>query len=147
MRPRAGVAVLLHDTKALRCSDGLQDREAVLLVVAARPQAPPRGERCYPGEVSVELGREEAGAAHLTIRDDVDASLLLVAQGKVDGIVLDLADVRGAKLAAFGGGHRQLQPGWAGVRSTDGRGERGGLVGMGHVILLGLGGGRAAEAG
>ena len=54
----------------------------MLLVVAAGAEPPVRRERPDAGQVPVELGREEAGSAHLAVADDVDAGLLLVRESR-----------------------------------------------------------------
>ena len=82
--------------------------------------------------MTVELGREEAHAPHLALRDDVDAGVLLVAQGGVDRVVLHLAHVARAELTALGGGHGQLQPAGTSMRSADRGGQGLGAEGLGH---------------
>ena len=95
--------------------DGLEHLEAVLLVVTGRTQAALGLERRDTGEVAIELGREEADPPHLTLGDDIDPGVLLVAHGDVDRVVLELADVPRAQLAAFGRGHGQVEPAGMGV--------------------------------
>ena len=73
--------------------------------------------------MAIELGGEEAGAAHLAVGHDVDAGLLLVAQRSVDRVVLELGDVGGPELAATGRGDADDQPRRMGVRADDTRGE------------------------
>ena len=87
----------------------------MLLVVAGRADPPLRLERPQAREVAVELGGEEACAAHLAVGDDVDSGLLLVAERGVDRVVLELGDVDRAKLTASGGGHTDNQPRRMGV--------------------------------
>ena len=96
----------------------------MLLVVAARAQPPLGRQRLDTRDVAVELGREEARAPHLAVRGDVDARLLLVAQRRVHGVVLDLADVHGPQLAPVGGGHGQVEPARSGMRPDDRRRHR-----------------------
>ena len=96
----------------------------MLLVVAAGPEAAVGRQRRQPGEVAVELGGEEADATHLAVGHDVDAGVLLVAQGHVDRVVLDLADVRRPELAALGGRDREVEPARMGVRADDRRRQR-----------------------
>ena len=86
----------------------------MLLVVTGRTQPALGLEGRHTGEVAIELGREEAHPAHLSLGDDIDPGILLVADGGVDRVVLELADVPGAQLAAFGCSDGQVQP--AGVR-------------------------------
>ena len=110
-RPGARVLELLDHAQAPGRGDGLEHLEAVLLVVPARTQPAPRlASGATPGEVPIELGREEAHAAHLAVGHDVDAGLLLVAQGQVHGVVLDLADVGRSQLTR---GRRRPRPGRA----------------------------------
>ena len=96
----------------------------MLLVVAAGTQAPLGRQRLEAGQVSIELGREEADAPHLALRHDIDAGVLLVAQREIDGVVLHLADVGGTELAAFGGRDGQVEPAGMRVRADDRRRER-----------------------
>ena len=76
----------------------------MLLIVAGGSHPALRLERAQAREVAIELGGEESGSAHLAVGHDVDASLLLVAQRGVDGVVLELGDVGGPELAATGSG-------------------------------------------
>ncbi len=82
----------------------------MLLVMAAGPQPARRRRVAEAAEVAVELGREEAGPPHLAVGDDVDAGLLLVAQGGVDRVVERLPQVCRAELAPGSGRHRGHQP-------------------------------------
>ena len=70
-----------------------------------------------PVRCAVELGGEEAGPAHLAVADDVDAGLLLVAQGEVDGVVEHLVEIGRPELAALGGGDPGHEPRRAGRAS------------------------------
>ena len=119
--PSPRIAELLDHAKPFGSGDRLDDLEAVLLVVAGRADPPLGLERPQAREVSVELGGEEARAAHLAVRDDVDAGVLLVAERGIDRIVLELGDVDGAKLTASGSGHADDQPRRMGVRAHDAR--------------------------
>ena len=113
-RPGPGEGELGDDAEAGRRGDRLDDREAVLLVVAARTQPPGGGQRPDAGQVAVELGGEEARPPHLAVAHDVDAGGLLVAQGEVDRVVEHLGQVRRTELAAFGRvdpGHEPRRPG------------------------------------
>ena len=93
----------------------------MLLVVSARAESPLGGERPDARQVPVELGREEARAAHLAVADDVDAGLLLVAQREVDRVVEHLGEVGRSELAALGRVDPGHEPGRPGVRADDAR--------------------------
>ena len=131
------VLELLDHAQARGRLDRLEHLEAMLLVVTGRPQAALRLERRDAGEVTIELGREEADAPHLTLGHDLDAGVLLVAQRHVDGVVLDLADVAGPNSPRSAAATaRSSQPGWA--CGADHRGGQGtGAIGFVHRHLLG----------
>ena len=124
----ARVLELLDDPQPMGRGDGLQDLESVLLVVAAGTQAAIGWQRLDTGQVTIELGREEPSAAHLAVRDDIDAGILLVSQCRVHGIVLDLADVHRAELASTLRRDRQVQPAGSSVGSDHRGGQWRGLV-------------------
>ena len=83
--------------------------------LAGGAQAAPRLQRLDAGEVAVELGGEEADAAHLTLDHDVDASVLLVPQCRIDRVVLELGQVGGPQLATLRGCYGQVEPARMGV--------------------------------
>jgi hypothetical protein len=122
-RARDGRAELGDDAEPIRRGDRLEDGEAVLLVVTARPQPAVRGQRRDTRQVPVELGGEEAGAAHLAVGHDVDAGALLVAQRDIDGVVVQLGGIGRPELAALDGGDARDEPARPGVRSDDARQE------------------------
>ncbi len=127
-RPRRagrGIPELLDDTQPVGCRDGLEDLEAVLLVVAARAQAASGLRGAHTRQVAIELGREEAGPSHLAVGDDVDAGLLLVADRRVHRVVQRLPEVGRPQLATGVGGHRGDQPRGVGVRADDAREDGG----------------------
>ncbi len=80
---------------------GFEDLEPVLLIVGTGAEPPVRRKRPNAGEVLVELGREEAGAAHLAVAHHVDAGVLLVAQRHIDGVVEHLREVHRSEFAAL----------------------------------------------
>src|SRR5947207_10064179 len=92
-RTRDGISIFGHDAKAVRRTDGLQGLEAMLLVVCPDSQASFRWLSLDSGDVTEELGGEEARTPHLAIAHDVDARLLLIAQGKVDCVVEHFLEV------------------------------------------------------
>ena len=104
--------------------DGLQHLESMLLVVATGAQPPIGRQRHDARQMSVELGREEARATHLTVGHDIDAGVLLVPERGVDRVVLDLADVLRSQLAPTLGRDRKVQPARTGVRADDRCGHR-----------------------
>ena len=120
-RARPREAELLDDPEPVGRSDGFEHLEAVLLVVAGCSDPALGLERAQTREVAIELGGEEARAAHLAVGHDVDAGLLLVAQRGVDGVVLELGDVGGPELAATGSGDADDQPRRVSVRADDTR--------------------------
>ena len=145
-RPAHRRAVLRDDAEAVRCRDRLEHLEHVLLVVPAGAQAARRRQRPDAGHVAVELGREEAGPAHLPVGHDVDARPLLVVDRDVDGVGVHLLEIHRAELAALRrveAGHEPRRPG---VRADDAREQAarpvGGTDGLGHeglpmVVALG----------
>ena len=109
-----GVPELLDHPQPVGRGDRLEDFEAVLLVVAAGAQPAFRLGRPEPGQVAVELRREEAGAAHLAVGDDVDPGLLLVTDRGVDRVVERLGEVGRTELAArWAAIAATSQDGWA----------------------------------
>jgi hypothetical protein len=118
-RPGRRVPVLRHHAQARGSRDGLDDLDAVLLIVTTCADAPLGRERPDAGEVTVELGGEEACPPHLAITDDVDASLLLVAQGQVDRVIEHLGEIGGTELASFGGLDAGDEPRRPGMRADD----------------------------
>ena len=75
----------------------------MLLVVAARAEPPIGRQRPNAGQVAVELGREEAGAAHLAVAITTSIpAVLLVADREIDRVVEHLGEVRRPELAALG---------------------------------------------
>ena len=126
--PGSRRAEFRDDAQTVRRGDRLEDAEAVLLVVAARAQPTVRRQWLDARQVPIELGGEEARAAHLAVGHDIDAGVGLVAQRKIDGVIEHLRDIRGTQLPASGGIHRQLEPARPGVRPDDGRREWRGAV-------------------
>src|SRR5262245_26328512 len=120
-RPRPGRGELGDDPETVRCGDRLEHLEAVLLVVAGRPEQPLRRQGPDASQVAVELGREEACPAHLAVADHVDPSLLLVADRDVDAVGQELLEVRRTELAALGGRDAGREPAWMGVRPDHAR--------------------------
>ena len=123
-RARDRVAILGDDAEAVGRGDRLEDLEAVLLVVRPGPQPSRRWQRADARHVPVELGREEAGPPHLAVADDVDAGLLLVAQGEVHRVVEHLLEVGRAELAALGSVDPGHEPRRSRVRADDAGEER-----------------------
>jgi hypothetical protein len=71
----------------------------MLLVVAGGSPTTERFDGFNSGEVAVKLGCEETTAPHLTVRDEIDTRIILVAQGDIDRIVQHLLYIRRSKLA------------------------------------------------
>ena len=118
-RPPFGRRELRDDAEPVRCGDRLEDLEAVLLIVAAGAKQAIGRQRADAGQVAVELGGEEAGAAHLAIRDHVDPGRFLVVDREIDGIVEHLGEVGRAELATLRRRDPGDEPAGMGVRPDD----------------------------
>jgi hypothetical protein len=126
---RARVLELVDRAQPLGRRDRLQDLETMLLVVPGRSEAPLRSECFHAGQMSVELGGEEAHPPHLALDDDIGACVLLVSERHVDRVVLDLADIARPELTALGHRHRQVKPTGVRVRADDRRAHAGRRIG------------------
>jgi hypothetical protein len=102
-------------------------------VVGTDAEPPVRRQRSDTRQVAVELGREEAGPAHLAVADHVDPGPLLVVDREVHAVVEQLREVRGTVLAPRGGGDRVGEPAGVGVRPDDARQQR--LVAHGRTSV------------
>ena len=71
------------------------------------------------GQVAVELGREEAGPAHLAVGHDLDTGVLLVADREIDRVVEHLGEVDRAELTPIGRVEAGDEPGRPSMRPDD----------------------------
>jgi len=114
------VVQLLQRPEPIGRRDALDRLVEHVTVVGQDPDLPAGLERPEPAEV-LEDRHDEPLASHLAVGDQVDAGSLLIADRRLDGVVLRLREVHRAEAARLDLLVRGPQPGRDRVAADDGR--------------------------
>jgi hypothetical protein len=102
-------------------------------VVVGRPDAAGNGQRPDAGQPVIKAA-DEGHAAHLAVRDHVDAGLHLIAHGDADRVVVALLEVHRPQPARRCRLAHEMEPGGKPMAAADGGGdERQGAESHGHL--------------